>query len=241
MKNECCIVGDLLALYAEDMLSPHTKAFVGEHLRTCPECREEYEAMQAGLGKVQPVQEEKAALALKGLKRKLKKKTVRTVLATALVLSMLASLVHFFPVYRLAAAILPYPGWYEASELVRLAYIGSAEDRASAEPVMALAEQAFADTGHTEKENREAYGRLGTYAISAGQTAVRQNFMLELWSAHFEEDSGYMWVYYTRECFDKAGATVYGGAYGTVALWTLAKNCQGVWEVVAIKPLPHGG
>lgn len=239
MKNECSIVGDLLALYAEDMLSPHTRAFVAEHLQSCPECRAEYAVMQTGQGNAQSVQEEKAELALKGLKRKLRKKAVRTVLATALALSILAGLVHFFPVYRLAA-VLPYPGWYETGELVKLAYIGSGDDRAAAEPVMALAKQAFADTGHTEKENRQTYGRLGLYAISAGQSAVRQNFTLELWSAHFEEDRGYMWVYYTRECFDETGATVYGGAHGSAALWTLAKNSQGAWEVVAIKQIPRG-
>jgi len=239
VKNECYIVRDLLPLYAEDMLSPHTKAFVAEHLQFCPECGRELESMEQSAPA--PETKDDALPALRALKKKLRKKTLCTVLITVLVLSALAGALHFFPVYRLAAAVLPYPGWYEPGELSGLAYIGSAEDRAAAEPVMTLARQAFSDTGHTEKENREAYGALGIYSLSEGQTAVRQNFTLELWSAHFDRDSGCMWVYFTRECFDEAGASVYGGAYGSAALWTLQKNAQGLWEVTAIKQLPHGG
>ena len=239
MKNECSIVRDLLPLYAEGMLSPDTKAFVAEHLQLCPECGREFESME--LSAAAPETEDAALPALRALKKKMRKRTLCTVLITVLALSALAGALHFFPVYRLAAAVLPHPGWYEMGELSGLAYIGSAGDRTAAEPVMALARQAFSDTGHTEKENREAYGALGIYALSEGQKAVRQNFTLELWSAHFDRDSGCMWVYFTRECFDEAGASVYGGTYGSAALWTLQKNAQGLWEVTAIKQLPHGG
>ncbi len=38
MKNECCIVQDLLPLYQENMVSEETALFVWEHLENCPEC-----------------------------------------------------------------------------------------------------------------------------------------------------------------------------------------------------------
>ena len=39
MTNECSIVRDLLPLYAENMVSPDTSAFVEGHLDTCEACR----------------------------------------------------------------------------------------------------------------------------------------------------------------------------------------------------------
>ena len=39
MKTECSIVRDLLPLYAEDMVSEDTRAFVDGHLGHCEECR----------------------------------------------------------------------------------------------------------------------------------------------------------------------------------------------------------
>ena len=38
MKNECSLVRDMLPLYLENMVSEETRAFIKEHLETCPEC-----------------------------------------------------------------------------------------------------------------------------------------------------------------------------------------------------------
>ena len=48
MKNECSYVRDVLPLYFENMVSEDTAAFVEEHLKTCPGCFSELEAMRAG-------------------------------------------------------------------------------------------------------------------------------------------------------------------------------------------------
>lgn len=37
--NDCEIVKDLLPLYVEDLLSPESRKFVGEHLPECEDCR----------------------------------------------------------------------------------------------------------------------------------------------------------------------------------------------------------
>ena len=47
MKNECSYVRDVLPLYFENMVSEDTAAFVEEHLKTCPGCFSELEAMRA--------------------------------------------------------------------------------------------------------------------------------------------------------------------------------------------------
>lgn len=47
--NECKIVQDLLPLYAEDLVSPETKAFVDSHCEGCCECRGQRDRMCASL------------------------------------------------------------------------------------------------------------------------------------------------------------------------------------------------
>ena len=47
MKNDCNIIRDILPLYAEDMVSADTSAFVEEHLTKCAECRAELENLKS--------------------------------------------------------------------------------------------------------------------------------------------------------------------------------------------------
>ena len=54
MRTECSIVGDLLPLYVEDMLSAETAEYVKEHLASCPKCQAELSALREGAGEPQP-------------------------------------------------------------------------------------------------------------------------------------------------------------------------------------------
>ena len=47
--NECKIVQDLLPLYAEDLVSPETKAYVDTHCKACLECANQRQRMCADL------------------------------------------------------------------------------------------------------------------------------------------------------------------------------------------------
>lgn len=67
MKN-CGIVKDLLPLYAENMASDETGAFVREHLETCEDCRRALDAMKA------PVAADPAA-PLKSVRKAVKKRS----------------------------------------------------------------------------------------------------------------------------------------------------------------------
>lgn len=40
MKNECCLMNELLPLYAEDIVSEESSEIIKEHLENCPDCRE---------------------------------------------------------------------------------------------------------------------------------------------------------------------------------------------------------
>ena len=44
---KCKIICDLLPMYIDEVCSDETKEVVEEHLKTCSECRREYEQMKA--------------------------------------------------------------------------------------------------------------------------------------------------------------------------------------------------
>ena len=80
MNQECSIVRDLLPLYAEQLTSPETTAFVEKHLRTCAACcaaLQETEAPPA----LQPAPD---AAPLHHLQKKLARKRLQIIVMTAL-------------------------------------------------------------------------------------------------------------------------------------------------------------
>lgn len=100
MKNECSIVRDQLPLYTENMVSPDTAEFVEEHLKTCAGCRKEAEQSK----EPEPVKPRADIAPLMDLRRKMRKKKIRTIavsviLAAALLVSAFAfmSAPEYFP------------------------------------------------------------------------------------------------------------------------------------------------
>lgn len=103
MKNECSIVRDLLPLYAENMVSSDTAAFVKEHLKGCEACRKEYERTK----EPEPAQEMSDAAPLLKLRRKMRVKKSQTIALTAVfVITLLVS----------AFAVLDAPSYLPYSE-----------------------------------------------------------------------------------------------------------------------------
>lgn len=84
MKNECSIVQDLLPLYAEDLLSPNTAAFVEEHLQTCETCRAQRDALRE-----KPAAAPSEFLPLQSLRQKLWVKRAQTGLLAAVLAAVL--------------------------------------------------------------------------------------------------------------------------------------------------------
>lgn len=70
MKRECHIVGDLLPLYLENMVSEGSAAFIEDHFRDCESCRKEYENMKKN---VESVSKEKAVEDVRPFKKLMKK------------------------------------------------------------------------------------------------------------------------------------------------------------------------
>lgn len=101
MRNECNIIRDLLPLYAEDMVTADTAAFVEEHLKSCEACREEYRKAR----QPRPARESPAPAPLVKLSRMLRAKRLQTIALT--VLFALALFTSAFAVLE-APIYLPY-------------------------------------------------------------------------------------------------------------------------------------
>ena len=239
-KQACSIVGDLLPLYLEGMVSEDTAAFIEQHLAECASCQGTMNQMRATMPIEQSIAEqaqhhEETLQPFYTVQKQLKRKSRSTVLGTVCVVLALLTALHYFPVYHIAQVW--WPSYYATGEISMLAYIGSVDDRALAQPVMRLAEEAFSDLHSTEAEQKEKYGLLSRYAFGASRNAASETHSLKLWSAHFDGAYGYMWVYYSQEALDANGHTV-SGSWRIPALWYLEKNEDGAWVVTHIKEHP---
>lgn len=246
MKNECSIVRDILPLYLENMVSDETGAFVKEHLKDCPECTAELEALKAG-PKVEKIGSEmrdslevEVMKSMKATRKKFRKKAYRVAAIIAGIFIIVYVLLHFFPVYRIVdIGSMTTGNYYSSDQIAKAFYIGSASDRREAQAVLRLADQAFNDVQHTSVENEEKYGLLARYATdtdSYGDTAFNEH-SLELWSAHLGKDEGYIWVYYSSETFNHDGSIAHGSR-NIPSLWKVERNDSGEWVVVQIREHP---
>ena len=247
MKNECSVVRDILPLYLENMVSEETAESIKEHLENCPECAAEFEAMKSGktvekIGEeVQSDFEAEVLKSIKNIRRKFRKKVLRVggIIAAILAAILIAGsvLLHLFPIYRIAEISLN--DYYSKDQMKMALYIGSASDREEVISVLLLANKAFNDVRHTRAENEEAYGLLARYATPTDsyEGAAFNEHSLELWSAHLDENEGWIWVYYSSETFDHNGKSICG-SWRIPSLWKVEKNEIGEWVVVEIREHP---
>ena len=247
MKNECSVVRDILPLYLENMVSEETAESIKEHLENCPDCAAEFEAMKSGktvekIGEeVQSDFEAEVLKSIKNIRRKFRKKVLRVggIIAAILAAILIAGsvLLHLFPIYRIAEISLN--DYYSKDQMKMALYIGSASDREEVISVLLLANKAFNDVRHTRAENEEAYGLLARYATPTDsyEGAAFNEHSLELWSAHLDENEGWIWVYYSSETFDHNGKSICG-SWRIPSLWKVEKNEIGEWVVVEIREHP---
>ena len=247
MKNECSVVRDILPLYLENMVSEETAESIKEHLENCPDCAAEFEAMKSGktvekIGEeVQSDFEAEVLKSIKNIRKKFRKKVLRVggIIAAILAAILIAGsvLLHLFPIYRIAEISLN--DYYSKDQMKMALYIGSAFDREEVISVLLLANKAFNDVRHTRAENEEAYGLLARYATPTDsyEGAAFNEHSLELWSAHLDENEGWIWVYYSSETFDHNGKSICG-SWRIPSLWKVEKNETGEWVVVDIREHP---
>ena len=165
---------------------------------------------------------------------KRKKRTKKFLISSVIILCIL---LYIFPVYRLVN-IAYATDFYSEDQIAKLLYIGSMSDRNEAEKVISLANKAFSDINHTVAENEEKYGLLACYATNDSHGDVAHtSYTLDLLSAHFDDNEGWIWVNYTSESIYHDGS-IACGSYDIYSLWKLEKNNNGQWVVVDIYEHP---
>lgn len=179
-------------------------------------------------------QEKDATHGLIAIKKRPHKKALITIVITAVCLSAIFAALYYFPVYRI---INVQRNYFNRAEVSMLAYIGSHEDRVTAQSILRQADEAFTDCRHTAEENTEKYGLLSIYSTPSERGASFAAHSLELWSAHLDETEGDLWVFYSHKAYDGSGNIVWGSSE-VPALWHVEKNADGHWVVTAIKEHP---
>lgn len=85
-KINCNVIGDLLPLYADDVVSEDTKRIVEGHLAECEECAEKYAQMKREIDediRLKAAEAERSALV--AAKKKLRKKRIITAIISGLI------------------------------------------------------------------------------------------------------------------------------------------------------------
>lgn len=88
MKTDCCVIRDLLPLFAEDLVSDETAQVIRLHLQECPDCRHEYEQMRHDEAVRTKTAETPSDSAIKPF-RKMMKKANRTLSAMCFALTVM--------------------------------------------------------------------------------------------------------------------------------------------------------
>ena len=104
-----------------------------------------------------------------------------------------------------------------------------------AEPIMALAEEAFSYVG-TEMEASEQFGLLSRYSCTENG-AVAEEHSLDYIISSIGENSGYIWVAYTRTALDPGGEAISASGSAKTRIlsrWTLGRSEIGTWTVTQI-------
>lgn len=159
----------------------------------------------------------------------------KLLLAMCAVCVVAVLLIHYFPIYRyLETGVSTY---YNKKEIGMLIYIGSPGDRKIGKCVVEMADAAFSDIHSTREANIDEYGLLARYATEEDRGAVSEKHDLDMLSAHFEDDSGYIWMRYSNSAYDADGNMICGNA-DILSLWYLEKDDSGEWKVIDIKEHP---
>ena len=169
------------------------------------------------------------------MKNLIKEKPAILVALIAICLLAVILVLRSFPVYRIAT--LDTASYFDSKELSMLAYAGTPSDRSIGQGVIKKASSAFSDIRHSQEENKEVYGLLSRYATPLERGAVSEKHILKLLSAHFDSDSGYMWVHYSAATYDADGKPI-SQSSDVSSFWSVEKNEDGDWVVVGIKEHP---
>ena len=131
----------------------------------------------------------------------------------------------------------PNEQYFGADVYSEILYEYSEDERTAVNVIMETAEEIFSYVGPKVVTNRatEALERYYPHLDIASEEHV-----LELITVTLDEQSGVMWVAYSRQAFDNSGNLVYGAGGENekiLARWEL-EQIDGIWIVVKINEAP---
>lgn len=94
--NECNIAKDLMPLYADDMASPDSVAYVEKHMASCPTCRESWRKLREELPMKEQTLGKETATKVKKAVWKERLRITAMVLAAILVTVVLGTAYHYY-------------------------------------------------------------------------------------------------------------------------------------------------
>lgn len=160
----------------------------------------------------------------------MKKKIIR-IMIIVIVSLLLIGLIRATCVY---IGNLPGNKAFFEDEYAQIIYPTSMSDYLIAKAVLKEAEEAFS-TITDDETAYEAFGKLGSFCITDSD-AVREMHNLDFIAANFSNDSGYIWVKYSSEAYDKDGEVTFG-TWDILSRWELEK-VEDKWVVTSIKEHP---
>lgn len=150
---------------------------------------------------------------------------------------LIGILVHYFPIYHVAQVW--SPSFYSTGEISKLLHIGNNNDLNTARLFIAKANEAFSDITTPYDQLEDKYGPLMIYATNKEMGGATEKHSLKLWSAHFDSDDGYgyVWVHHSSTVYDSKGNEL-RGSWNIPALWKFEKDDSEGWKLIQIKEHP---
>ena len=242
MRKNCDIVKDLIPLYIDNVASEESKNLVETHCDTCKECKK-FLALSKETIIAKEKNREQMDKVWHCIERNNRKENI---IHTVIILSVIVgAILLVFGGKVLLDSMAPtgnncieeHFGKEKYSELDE-GYSNS--DKKELEPLMKEIDKAMNYFG-TEKEAKKLFGELSYYStvdyedeLSADEVKIDVDW--DFVTCKLYTDTGYMWIKYTKEVFDKKGKIVQGCADIESRL-TLV-DFGGGWTVVNVDEAP---
>ena len=123
---------------------------------------------------------------------------------------------------------------YFDNEYKQIIYPTSISDYITAKKILKEADNALSTITNDETAEKD-FGELG-YLCVTDDEAVTEKHKLKFVAANFSGDSGYIWVKYSSEAYDKDGEVTFG-SWCILSRWELEKK-DNQWVVTSIKEHP---
>lgn len=123
---------------------------------------------------------------------------------------------------------------YFGDQYKEILYPMSFRDNKQASMLMIKVDDAFSFIGN-KADADNIYGELSRYCITE-EDAITEEHTLQLVTANFDKDKGYMWFVYNQKSFDRSNKST-GGSQDILVRLNLMKTDQG-WIFVDAKEHP---